>query len=171
MQLNPYGADAVALAVDLTNRPPRTPQELRVRCQDAGVVVDHPVSPDDLSTTLELVDHFAAIVDAEAGHRRAALLNALLANAAGHPRLTDHSGDWHLHFRDDGLALGAVLRSLVAVGTALHVSGRGMERLGRCARPACTAVYADTSRTGRQRYCSPGCANRDAVARHRARRP
>jgi predicted RNA-binding Zn ribbon-like protein len=30
-------------------------------------------------------------------------------------------------------------------------------------------VYADLSRTGRQRYCSPTCANRDAVRRHRAR--
>ncbi|MFD0851655.1 CGNR zinc finger domain-containing protein, partial [Actinomadura adrarensis] len=27
----------------------------------------------------------------------------------------------------------------------------------------------DTSRTGRQRYCSQRCANRDAVRRHRAR--
>ena len=169
MHLNPYGAEAVGFGVDLVNEPPRTLDELEKRCRDAGVVVDAPVEADDLADALDLADRFAAIVDAEPGPARAALLNVLLDAATGHPRLTDHDGHWHLHFRDDGLRVGAVLRAIVAVGTALHLSGRGMERLGRCARAGCRAVYADTSRTGRQRYCSPGCANRAAVARHRAR--
>ncbi|WP_346107966.1 CGNR zinc finger domain-containing protein [Nonomuraea maheshkhaliensis] len=45
-----------------------------------------------------------------------------------------------------------------------------MDRLGRCAADGCTAIFADTSRTARQRYRSHPCANRDAVRRHRARR-
>ncbi|MEV0531662.1 CGNR zinc finger domain-containing protein [Kitasatospora sp. NPDC050463] len=32
----------------------------------------------------------------------------------------------------------------------------------------CTTIFADTTRTGRQRSCSQRCANRDAVRRHRA---
>ncbi|GIH23509.1 hypothetical protein Aph01nite_18190 [Acrocarpospora phusangensis] len=66
--------------------------------------------------------------------------------------------------------LGAVLFALISVSTALHLLGRGMHRLGRCAVPECTVIFADTSRTGRQRYCSQPCANRDAVRRHRANR-
>ncbi|MEO3867710.1 CGNR zinc finger domain-containing protein [Nonomuraea sp. B12E4] len=34
----------------------------------------------------------------------------------------------------------------------------------------CQVVYVDTSRNGRRRFCSPGCANRVNVAAHRARR-
>jgi predicted RNA-binding Zn ribbon-like protein len=44
-----------------------------------------------------------------------------------------------------------------------------MDRLGRCAAADCGAPFADVSRTGRQRYCSPACGNRDAVRRHRSR--
>jgi hypothetical protein len=32
-----------------------------------------------------------------------------------------------------------------------------MDRIGRCALPKSAAVYADISRTGRQRYCSTRC--------------
>ncbi len=44
-----------------------------------------------------------------------------------------------------------------------------MHRLPRCETTECGTAFADTSRTGRQRYCSLRCANRDAVRRHRAR--
>lgn len=53
----------MALSVDLTNRRPRTTDELGVRCRDAGLVVDRSVDPDDLATALALVARFAAIVD------------------------------------------------------------------------------------------------------------
>lgn len=87
-----------------------------------------------------------------------------------HARLTEHDGLWHLHYREDDVPLGTVLSSLIASGTALHLVGRGMERLGRCALGECRRVYADVSRTGKQRYCSARCANRDAVRRHRTLR-
>lgn len=169
MHLNPYGQDAVLLAVDLTNAPPADAAELGQRCTAAGLVVDRPATTADLDATRELLPRWAAVVDAPDARQRATLLNALLAESTAHPRLTDHVGGWHLHFRDDDLPLAAVLRALVATGTALHLTGRGMDRLGRCALPECERVYADVSRGGRQRYCSPPCANRDAVRRHRAR--
>ena len=111
------------------------------------------------------------MVDTEEEDQRAALLNRMLAAAAAYPRLTDHAGGWHLHYRDAEQPLGAVLVSLIAVGTALHLAGRGMGRLRRCAVEECPVIFADTSRTGRQRYCSARCANRDAVRRHRRRSP
>jgi CGNR zinc finger len=169
MQLNPYGEDAVTLAVDLANHPPASVDDLVARCRGAGVVVDMPVDEHDLAATLDLVERWLEIVDERDEERRATLLNRLLAEASAYPRLTSHTGHWHLHYRDEDIPLGAVLRAIVSVGSALHLAGRGMHRLGRCHLPECPQVYADTSRTGRQRYCSARCANLDSVHRHRAR--
>ncbi|MES9558463.1 MULTISPECIES: CGNR zinc finger domain-containing protein [unclassified Streptomyces] len=170
MHLNPYGEDVVNLAADLANRRPASAEELADRCRAAGLVVDLPVTPRDLDRTRDVLDVWEEAVDADDEHERAELLNRMLAAAAAYPRLTDHAGDgWHLHYRDDGQPLGSLLSALISVGTALHLAGRGMHRLRRCAVTECTTIFADTSRTGRQRYCSPRCANRDAVRRHRAR--
>lgn len=157
------------LAVDLATVPPGTPAELERRCVAAGLVAGTPATGADLAATHRLLAEWCAVVDAPDAPTRAALLNDLLADATAHPRLTDHAGGFHLHYRDDDLPLAGVLRALVATGTALHLVGRGMDRLGRCARSGCDRVYADTSRGGKQRYCSPACANRAAVRRHRAR--
>lgn len=170
MHLNPYGEDVVKLAADLANRRPASAAELADRCRAAGLVVELPVTPQDLDRTHEVLDSWEKVVDAEGEHERAELLNRMLAAAAAYPRLTDHAEDgWHLHYRDDRQTLGPLLFSLISVGTALHLAGRGMRRLWRCAVAECAVVFADTSRTGRQRYCSRRCANRDAVRRHRAR--
>ncbi|MFC4947441.1 CGNR zinc finger domain-containing protein [Pseudonocardia sp. GCM10023141] len=169
MHLNPYGRDAVELAVELVNAPPLTARELAERCVAAGVALEQPAAPADLDATREFLTRWTAVVDEPDPHARAALLNTLLAAATAHPRVTDHDGSWHLHYRDDDLPLASVLRALVATGTALHLVGRGMDRLGRCALPDCDRCYADTSRGGKQRYCSPRCANLDGVRRHRAR--
>ncbi|EPH39609.1 CGNR zinc finger domain-containing protein [Streptomyces aurantiacus] len=170
MHLNPYGEDAVNLAADLANRRPESAAELADRCRAAGLALEGPVTPADLDRARAALDAWEGVVDAADEHARAALLNEMLAAAAAHPRLTDHTGGgWHLHYRDDRQPLGSLLFSLFSVGTALHLTGRGMHRLGRCAVAECATIFADTSRTGRQRYCSQRCANRDAVRRHRAR--
>ncbi len=169
MQLNPYGQDAIELAVDLANLRPSSVAELVARCVAAGVVFEDGTPPPDLDEVLRFLDEWCAVVDEPDFARRAALLNALLAESTAHPRLTDHVGGWHLHYRDAVISFARKLRALVSTGTALHLAGRGMHRLGRCAADGCDRVYADTSRNGRQRYCSPACANRDAVRRHRAR--
>ncbi|MFH8516192.1 CGNR zinc finger domain-containing protein [Streptomyces gelaticus] len=170
MHLNPYGEDVVNLAADLANRRPANAGELADRCRAAGLVVERPVTQQDLDRTREVLDAWEKVVDADDEHERAELLNRMLSAAAAYPRLTDHAGDgWHLHYRDDRQPLGSLLFSLISVGTALHLAGRGMHRLRRCAVTECTTIFADTSRTGRQRYCSLRCANRDAVRRHRAR--
>ncbi|MFF9896405.1 CGNR zinc finger domain-containing protein [Streptomyces longispororuber] len=170
MQLNPYGVDAVRLAADLANRRPQNAQELAARCRAAGLTLERPAVPEDLDRVLALLDAWEKVVDAADEQERAALLNAMLAAGTSHPRLTDHAGDgWHLHYRDDHQSLGSLLYALIAVGTALHLVGRGIHRLRRCAVTECVTIFADTSRTGLRRYCSHRCANRDAVRRHRAR--
>lgn len=128
------------------------------------------VTDTDLREVTAVLDRWTRVVDAHSDTARAELVNGMLESASAYPRLTDHAGDgWHLHYRDDQHSLAGVLAALFAVGTALHLVGRGMHRLGRCALTECDNVYADVSRNGSQRYCSPRCSNRDAVRRHRAR--
>lgn len=171
MHLNPYGEDPVRLAVDLVNYPPRTPAELGRRCGAAGLVVDVPPTAGDLQEVERYLALWLGVVDAESADVRAERLNRLLAQSSAHPRLTNHASDgWHIHYRDFDLPLAGVIRALISVGTALHLTGRGMTRLRRCALEECRGPFGDFSRGGRQRYCSPACANRDAVRRHRAKR-
>lgn len=170
MHINPYGEYAVKLGIDLLNSPPTSATELGERCVDAGLVPDWIATDADLVDTLQFLRDWARVVDASTETDRADELNALLAQASAYPRLTDHADDgWHMHYRDPNIELGGVIRALVSVGTALHLTGRGMSRLARCAAADCTLAFADTSRTGRQRYCGTVCSNRDAVRRHRAR--
>ncbi|MBR8744264.1 CGNR zinc finger domain-containing protein [Nocardiopsis sp. MG754419] len=170
MHLNPYGQGPLTLAVDLANRPPADATGLEGRCGAFDLLLEEPVGTSDLAATLGFLDRWRRVVDAPDAATRAARLNVLLEEFAAPPRLTDHAGTgWHLHYRPDRLAAHRQIAALVTVGTALHLTGRGMRRLGRCAAHDCDDVYADFSRHGRQRYCSALCGNRDAVRRHRAR--
>lgn len=171
MILNPYGADPVNLAADLANDPPTSATELRRRCVDAGLDVDRPVTDEDLAGVRSLLLAWTQVIDSPDERTRAAVLNDLLASWSAHPRLVAHDDQgWHLHYRDDDVSFAGMVGTLVSVGTALHLTGRGMNRLGRCAAADCDRIFADTSRNGRQRYCSPRCTNRAAVRRHRSHR-
>ncbi len=170
VHLNPYGGDAVLLAVDLVHNPPADAAELAERCVAAGLTVDVAPTRADYAATQRFLQAWVEVVDADSEAERANLLNRLLAKATAFPRLTNHASDgWHIHYRDPGMPLSGVLEALISVGTALHLAARGMDRIGRCAAPECNRVFADVSRNGRQRYCSPACSNRAAVRRHRAR--
>lgn len=169
MYINPYGADPVALAADLTNRRPRSTRDLVDRCRDAGVTVDREALDADLAEVDRFLTDWLVVVDTTDPHRRSDALNALLAVHAEPPRLTDHDGHWHLHYRADDVSFARLLTAMFSVGTALHLTSRGIDRLARCAAHDCTDVFADTTRNGRKTYCSPRCTNRSAVRRHRAR--
>ena len=175
MHLNPYGEYAVLLAASLANEWPATGDEIEQRARDFGMSMQFARRGDDHLRTRRVLDQWLQVVDAADERERAQLLNAQMAAAAAYPRLTDHSGEgWHLHYRDERAGLPQVLASVIPVGTALHLTTRGMHRLGRCeagqaAGDDCVNVVVDVTRNGRQRYCSIRCANRAAVRRHRAR--
>lgn len=170
MHLNPYGEYAVLLAASLANDWPGNRDGIEDRTRDFGMTMEFPASSGDHAGTRLVIDDWLRVVDAAPGVVRAELLNAQMADAAAYPRLTDHDGEgWHLHYRDDVNTLPSVLRAVISVGTALHLTTRGMTRLGRCEAAPCTNVVVDVTRNGRQRFCSVRCANRAAVRRHRAR--
>ncbi|GAB3764879.1 hypothetical protein GCM10028864_59110 [Microlunatus parietis] len=170
MQLNPYGVDGVVMAQDLANRPPTSVDELRQVCDDHGLVRELPITADDLDLVGRAIGEWLAVVDADDPEERGRRVNAMTEAYCSFPTLTDHAGTgWHLHYRPDKISVGHQVGAMMAAGTALHLAGRGMNRLGRCAVDDCDRVYVDLTRNGRQRYCSPACANRDAVRRHRAR--
>jgi predicted RNA-binding Zn ribbon-like protein len=170
VHLNPYGEYAVVLAVDLCWHPPVTGVELQKRCQEAGLTVDQAGTDADVRSVAGFLGRWLEVVDASSHQARADALNLLLDQTSAYPRLTDHAADgWHLHYRRMGLTVSEQVNALISVGTALHLVGRGMDRLGRCALPDCRRPFADITRNGRQRYCSHPCANRDAVRRHRAK--
>lgn len=169
MDINLYGEQAVQLACSLANEPPVSLAELRSRCEQGGLVMGMRVVRGDLDATHGLIERWVGVVDADSPTVRAARLNELLAEHAEHPRVTDHAGDgWHVHYRGTR-TLGGVLGAVISVGTAMHLTARGMHRLGRCATADCERVFADVSRNGRQTYCSSRCGTRAAVRRHRAR--
>lgn len=176
MQLNPYREYAVLLAASLANDWPDDRAGIEARTRDFGMTMGFSSAPDDHARTRVLIDEWLRIVDADTDEERADLLNAQMAVAAAYPRLVDHDAEgWHLHYRDQSQSLAHVLQAVISVGTAFHLTTRGMHRLRRCAAgespgDPCRQVVVDVTRNGRQRYCSVRCANRDAVRRHRARR-
>ena len=177
MHLNPYGEYAVVLAASLANDWPDDRSGIIARTREFGMTMEFASSAADHSRSRRVIDDWLHIVDTSDERDRARLLNTQMATVAAYPRLTDHDGEgWHLHYRDDDASLAHVLRAVISVGTALHLTTRGMSRLSRCAAgqspgDPCRNVVVDVTRNGRQRYCSVRCANRAAVRRHRAAQP
>lgn len=97
--------------------------------------------------------------------------NAILAEARALPQLVRHDGlGWHIH----AISGDAPLDRRVAVEAAMAVTdlirGDELSRLSICDDLACEGLVLDLSRNRSGRFCSPTCANRNAVAAYRARR-
>jgi predicted RNA-binding Zn ribbon-like protein len=101
-----------------------------------------------------------------------ALLNDELRRIPMHPHLTDH-GDpagLHIHYAPPSADLPLRFRAATLMYLSELVVQHGLTRTGVCAADGCDRVYADTSRSGRRRFCSDPCANRTNVAAFRARK-
>ncbi|ADG78518.1 Zinc finger CGNR domain-containing protein OS=Tsukamurella paurometabola (strain ATCC 8368 / DSM/ CCUG 35730 / CIP 100753 / JCM 10117 / KCTC 9821 / NBRC 16120 / NCIMB 702349 / NCTC 13040) OX=521096 GN=Tpau_1905 PE=4 SV=1 [Tsukamurella paurometabola] len=125
---------------------------------DGGVVRDLGVWSDVLRAPF----HTTTVGD------RCEAVNRLLAEGTAGIYLTAHD-DWrpHLHFTPESESLLGRVKAVTAGGLAIFTTEAEGGRLGSCAREGCSRVFADTSRGGRQSYCSSRCANTDAVRRHR----
>jgi predicted RNA-binding Zn ribbon-like protein len=176
-----YRSDALGAAVALVNAVaagrtgadpdvPADPHLMRGVLVAAGFLAERePASVESplrawarrLRTVFEATDRDAA----------AAAVNALLADVRIEPHLSGHDGQpWHLHYSAPEAGLVERIRAVTAFALAMLVSEYGVDRHGRCAAEGCAKVFADTSRNAARRYCSSACANRAAVAAHRARK-
>ncbi|MBQ3358247.1 CGNR zinc finger domain-containing protein [Microbacterium sp. 22179] len=100
----------------------------------------------------------------------AARVNDVLTDTPVAPQLVRHGDtDWHLHAVGDERPLAE--RVLIETAMALVDVIRQDEgsRLSICDDETCEAIALDLSRNRSKRYCSPTCANRNAVAAYRAR--
>ncbi|MFD8568783.1 CGNR zinc finger domain-containing protein [Streptomyces sp. NPDC059639] len=171
MQFNHYGGEAARLAADLVNlsAPPR-PEDLEPLLA-ARSVVNRRFSTAQAETTWTWSRRLAECFGPQDLGERCEKVNALLADASSSPRISLHDGHPHLHYSAPGADAAAHVRAVTAAGLAYVICSSDAERLGRCARHTCGTAFVDTSRNGRRAYCSVRCANNDAVARHRERRP
>jgi predicted RNA-binding Zn ribbon-like protein len=104
-------------------------------------------------------------------NRSVASANAMVASAGLVPELVRHDGlSWHLHLNRADATLPEWIAGNAAFALLAVVEKGGVDRLHRCAGPACHAVFVDLSRNQSRRFCSPAvCGNRVHVAAHRAR--
>ncbi len=110
-----------------------------------------------------LRDCFAAITQKRRPTAEAVMpINEILRVTEGHDELALQGDAWRVVFcaREAGLEwlLAAVARSAAELLA-------GEPRLRRCANPACSMYFCDSSRTRRRRWCSMAlCGNRHKVA-------
>jgi hypothetical protein len=99
----------------------------------------------------------------------AAALNALLARWCAPPRLVRHEGwPWHLHFdRRDDDTWNRWIGASGAFALAAALAGRTAVPWGRCAATDCDRAFVHDDRGGVRQFCSPRCASRTRVRRHR----
>lgn len=170
MHFNHYGGEAARLAADLVNAADE-------RCTPDGlepILAAHGVVERSLSSTQAgLLKRWRTDLERCFGdqelHERCERINALLERSASTPYISLHDGNPHLHYSSHGADAAAHIQAVTAAGLAYIACFGGPNRLGRCARTACSTVFVDTSRNGRRTYCSVRCANNAAVARHRDR--
>jgi len=167
-----YRSDALGAAVELVNTVAADGDAagLRAVITAHGYTTDH--TPASVEPALRAwARRLRTVFDAPDPDATAVAVNALLADVSVEPHLSSHDGQsWHLHYSPPEADVVDRVRSTTAFALAMLVSEYGTDRHGRCAAEGCARVYADTSRNATRRYCSTACANRSAVAAHRARR-
>ena len=175
MEFIGYRSDALAAAVELVNAVTAAPDGqpapdgLRSILLANGYLAGR--APASVEPALRAwARRLRTVFDVDDVDAAAVAVNALLADVSVEPHLSGHDGQgWHLHYSPPEADVVDRVRSTTAFALAMLVSEYGVDRHGRCAAEGCARVFADTSRNAARRYCSSACANRSAVAAHRAR--
>jgi len=178
-----YSEAPIQFAADLVNTGPlpvlgeswedlKTVDDLRAFLLESGFkeLADEGLAEADLEAfrglRAQLVDVFLAEDEKLAARR----VNEILGECHSVPRLTDH-GDapLHLHYAAPNATPAQKAGAASAMGLALVLVEGGLNRFGVCASDDCIDIFVDTSKNSCRRFCSDKCANRTAVAAHRAR--
>ncbi|EWC58190.1 hypothetical protein UO65_6515 [Actinokineospora spheciospongiae] len=96
-------------------------------------------------------------------------VNRLLTEHPPQPRLSGHSGDWHIHVASPDAPPATEVAAAAAWGVAQGVVRHETERWGACDAADCGNYFLDLSTNRAKRFCSARCANRVHVAAFRSR--
>jgi predicted RNA-binding Zn ribbon-like protein len=180
-----YNESPIRFAADLVNTGPlpligegwedlKTVEDLRAFLQKTDWLDSAEeaakLSKSDLESFRRLRAQFVEVFLARTPGEAARVLNTILDECGTLPHLTDHDrSGLHLHFTAPGGTLAQKAGAASGMGLALVLMEDGLERFGVCASDDCVDIFVDTSKNSSRRFCSGQCANRTAVAAHRAR--
>jgi predicted RNA-binding Zn ribbon-like protein len=123
-------------------------------------------APADEPAMTAVADRLHAVFAAADGGERARMVNAMLAETAVRPELTQSDGvlraGWSV------AEPSATLLASAALAVREHLAAHP-DRLGVCADRQCADIYVDASPAGHRRYCSTTCQTRTRVAVFRER--
>ena len=164
--------DAVKLALKLIRSRPlaRWPEELVTWADLTPILTEaelpaEPGAPKDLEAVRALRDRLVVPLLSSSDAEAADALNALVELYELRPYL----GERGIRYtgRDSGLSTD--LAALLVPGL-MQARSRGLTRyIGICADNTCDTAFLDQTKAKRRRYCSPQCATRARVTRHRER--
>lgn len=178
MDFSHYTEEPVELAVDLVNTD-------EIDGDEIGSVADlesfldrfeglrspelQPPTDSDLKKLRALRGRLRQVFDASDEATAVAVLNSILESYSAIPRLSDHSGEPHLHFEPVGSTVAARVGAIAAMGLAGVVVEHGISRFGTCQASNCRDVFVDTTRNRSRVHCCGTCSTREAVAAYRRR--
>ncbi|MFI6707893.1 CGNR zinc finger domain-containing protein [Nonomuraea sp. NPDC050478] len=128
----------------------------------------------DVRAMREAAGRLVEVLAAPGPGAAAALLNGLLATAAGPPRLTSHDGTtgWHVHVDGhDDAPWGEWFQASSAMAFAVLLADHQRVPGGLCASATCRRPFLHAGGGSPRRYCTPRCATRERVAAYRSTRP
>ena len=169
-----YAAKRAAdITAVLQNKDSLNSQELLEKIDEIlSVYGEHSkVTSADLDELKTVSRRLHAVFATEGIESVAILLNDILRDYAGAPRLSSH-GDtsWHIHVDSNDHAPWAewfAASSALALATLLAEKQRNPG--GLCASLTCDRPFIDLGKGGGRSYCSPRCATRERVAAYRKR--
>ncbi|HSW74591.1 MAG TPA: CGNR zinc finger domain-containing protein [Candidatus Saccharimonadales bacterium] len=125
----------------------------------------------DLKNLRLVAQGLLAVFSTSDTKKAVSLLNGLLQEYAGAPRLSDHGGSlWHIHVDSSDHAPWAEwLASSSALALAILLAEKQRNPGGLCASLSCGRPFIDLGKGGGRSYCSPRCATRERVSAYRKR--
>ncbi|UVS81036.1 CGNR zinc finger domain-containing protein [Actinokineospora sp. UTMC 2448] len=162
-------ADYLDVALRLANADLTDLPALRAALHDEPWWADRTTEA-DLLALRSVADGLRHALDAATDRDADAVLarvNALLSAHPPRPRLSGHTGTWHVHVADVNAPPATEVAAAAAWGLAQAIVRHGVDRWGRC---PCGNHFLDASTNRAKRFCSTRCANRANVAAFRARR-
>jgi hypothetical protein len=165
--------NALARTVDLVNTVEAADGLPRDRLASVlvrhGEVIDDRFDSREAARCQSVIGRLGAVTRIDDVDQAAAALNVLLARWCSPPRLVRHEGwPWHLHLdRRDDDTWNRWIGASGAFALAASLSGRTTVPWGRCAASDCDRAFVHDDRGGVRRFCSPRCASRTRVRRHR----